>query len=126
MTTAVCVVTGLLVIAKVAVVTPAATVTDAGTMAALMLLLVSVTTAPPAGAAAASVTVPVLPTPPVTEAGFRVTEASGGFTTIVTILDAPLYVAVMFTDVTVVTFFVVIGKVAPLALAATVTGAGTV
>src|SRR5438046_8861646 len=97
MTTAVCVVTGLVVIAKVAVVTPAATVTDAGTVAALMLLLVSVTSAPPAGAAAASVTVPVLPEPPVTEAGFSVTEASGGVRTSVTIFEASLRLAVLVT-----------------------------
>ena len=48
-----------------------------------MLLLVSVTTAPPAGAAWPSVTVPVLPRRPVTAAGLTVTPASagGGFTT---------------------------------------------
>ncbi len=56
--------------AKVAVVAPAATVTEAGTVAALMLLLVSVHHRPPAGAACVSVTVPVLPAPPVTAAGF--------------------------------------------------------
>src|SRR5206468_6700676 len=88
--TVVTVVTVLLVITKVAVVAPAATVTEAGTAAALMLLLVSVTTAPPAGAAVASVTVPVLAAPPVTEAGFTVTGVSGGFTTSVTIFEAPL------------------------------------
>jgi len=70
-------------------VAPTTTVTDAGTVAALRLLLVRVTTAPAAGAAAASVTVPVLPAPPVTEAGFSVTAASGGFTVSVTILEAP-------------------------------------
>ena len=90
MVSAVAVVTGLVVMAKVAVVAFAATVTDAGTVAALMLLLASVTSAPPAGAAAASVTVPVLPAPLVTDAGFSVTEASGGFTTSVTILEVPL------------------------------------
>jgi hypothetical protein len=46
------------------------------------LLLVSVTSAPPAGAAAASVTVPLLPAPPVTMAGFSATaaKAAGGLT----------------------------------------------
>ena len=53
-------VTGFVVIVNVAVVAPAGTVTDAGTVAALMLLLVSVTNAPAGGAAFASVTVPVL------------------------------------------------------------------
>src|SRR5215471_16994167 len=53
-------VTVLLVTMKVAVVAPAATVTDAGTVAAFVLLLASATTAPPAGAAVAKVTVPVL------------------------------------------------------------------
>src|SRR5512133_3453102 len=61
---------------NVAVVAPAATVTDGGTVAALGLLLVNVTTAPPAGAAALSVTIPVLFAPPVSVAGFSATEAS--------------------------------------------------
>src|SRR5204863_9067597 len=61
---------------NVAVVAPAATVTEAGTVAALVLLLVNPTTAPPAGAAALSVTVPVLFAPPVSVAGLSVIEAS--------------------------------------------------
>src|SRR5438477_13212058 len=60
---------------NLAVVAPAATVTDAGAVAALRLLLVNATTAPPAGAAALSVTVPVLFAPPVSVAGFSVIEA---------------------------------------------------
>src|SRR5262249_33230264 len=55
--TAVTAVTALLVTVKFAVVAPAATVTDAGTVAAFTLLLVRVTTAPPAGAATPRVTV---------------------------------------------------------------------
>src|SRR5262245_49402880 len=109
------VVTALLVIANVAVVAPAATVTEAGTVAALVLLLESVTTPPPAGAAAASVTVPVLPSPPVTAVGFRTTEEIAGFTTSVIVLAAPLYVAVIVTGVTVVTGWVVIANVAVVA-----------
>src|SRR4051794_22252493 len=67
-------VTDFVVIEKLAVVVPAATVTDAGTEAALTLLLVSVITAPPAGAAAPRVTVPVLFAPAVTVAGFTASE----------------------------------------------------
>src|SRR5438270_11566407 len=65
---------------NLAVVAPAATVTDAGTVAPLALLLVNATTAPPAGAAALRVTVPVLFAPPVSVAGFSVIEASAGLT----------------------------------------------
>src|SRR5205823_3215703 len=77
--TAVGTATTLVVTGNVFVVAPAATVTEAGTVAALVLLLVNATTAPPAGAAALSVTVPVLfARPPVTVAGFSVIEASTG------------------------------------------------
>jgi hypothetical protein len=69
-------VTGLVVTGKVAVVAPAATVTESGTVAA-GLLLASITTAPFAGAAALSVTVPVLfLAPPVRLPGFSVIETS--------------------------------------------------
>src|SRR5215471_1148926 len=73
-------------ILNVAVVAPAATVTVAGTVAALRLLLVNATTAPPVGAAALSVTVPVLFAPPVSVAGFSVIEASAGLT--ISVLEA--------------------------------------
>jgi hypothetical protein len=91
-------------------------VTEAGTVAAVLLLL-SVTTAPPTGAALPSVTVPVLLTPPVTAVGFTLTpfKAAGGFSVIVEILDAPTNVAVMLTCVTVVTVFVVTAKLALVA-----------
>jgi hypothetical protein len=54
---------------NVAEVLPAATVTLAGTVAAAVLLLERVTTAPPVGAAPLSVTVPVELFPPTTVVG---------------------------------------------------------
>ena len=61
---------------NVAVVAPAATVTLAGTWAAVALLDVRLTTAPPAGAGLSSVTVPVKDTPPSTDIGLKLTELS--------------------------------------------------
>jgi hypothetical protein len=82
MVTAVLVATEDVVAANVAFVVPAAMVTEAGTFATAVLLLESVTTAPPAGAAAVSVTVPVDPLPPTADEGFIVTAdrlaAAGG------------------------------------------------
>ena len=66
--------TALVVMVNVAVVAPAATVTLAGACAAAVLLLESVTTAPPAGAGLSSVTVPVEDTPPSTDVGLTLTE----------------------------------------------------
>ena len=63
---------------KVALVAPATTVTLEGTRAA-PLLLESATAAPPAGAGALSVTVPVdVCRPPITLAGFSVSEERVG------------------------------------------------
>ena len=65
---------------KIALVAPAGTVTLEGTVAA-GLLLESVTCAPPAGAGAFSVTVPVEGLPPVTLVGLTVSdETIGGIT----------------------------------------------
>jgi hypothetical protein len=68
--------TALVVTLKFALVSPAAIVTLAGTWAAVVLLLERVTTAPPVGAAPLSVTVPVVPLPPITLDGFTETEAT--------------------------------------------------
>ena len=68
--------TGLVLAVNVAVVAFAATVTLPGTVAAPVLLLLSVTTAPPVGAGPLRVTVPVDELPPVTDAGLRLTELS--------------------------------------------------
>src|SRR3989441_12848572 len=69
---------GLALTVKDAVVPPAGTVTLDGTVAAPVLLLDRLTTAPPLGAAALSVTVPVEELPPVTVDGLRVSEESVG------------------------------------------------
>ena len=75
---------------NVALVAPAATVTFAGTVAAAVLLLPSVTTAPPAGAALLNVTVPVEEAPPVTAAGLTDTEETVGAFTVSVALCVPL------------------------------------
>jgi len=66
--------TPLVVIVNVALVLPAGTVTLGGTWAAVVLLLCSVTFAPPVGAAPFKVTVPVALLPPATELGLRLIE----------------------------------------------------
>ena len=112
---------------KVVLVCPAVTVTFAGTVAAA-LLLDSVTTVPPVGAAVFKVTVPVELAPAVTVLGFSVTAVgtgAGGLTvsvpfTVVPFAEAEM-VAVAFELATVVTV-----KVALACPAVTVTFAGTV
>ena len=66
--------TALVLTLNDALVAPAATVTLEGTLAAVVLLLESVTCAPPAGAGPLSVTVPVEEFPPVTLVGFSESE----------------------------------------------------
>jgi hypothetical protein len=66
--------TALVLTVNVAPVAPAAIVTLDGTLAAAVLLLESITTAPPDGAAPLSVTVPVEEFPPTTLVGFSVSE----------------------------------------------------
>ncbi len=67
--------TTLVFTVNVAEVLPALTVTVAGTVATPVLLLDKLTTAPPPGAAASSVTVPVEEFPPTTVLGFMLTES---------------------------------------------------
>ena len=75
MVTGVDAVTALVLTVNVALLAPAATVTLAGTVAVDVLLLERETAAPPVSAGPLSVTVPVEDcTPPVTLAGFSVSE----------------------------------------------------
>jgi hypothetical protein len=111
MVTPVLLATENVVTVKVAVVWVAATVTLAGTVAAAGVLLLSVTTAPPVGAGAPSVTVPCELIPPTTLVGFRLKEATAGVTVSVAGRDAPLYEAVIVTWVVVLTAKVVTVKV---------------
>jgi hypothetical protein len=128
MATVVLVVTGTVVTVNVAVVAPAATVTLAGTVATAVLFDASVTTAPPAGAAAASVTVPVeFALPPTRLVGLSVSpEGVSGVTVRVAVRVVPPALAVTETAVLAATAEVVTVNVAVVAPAATVTLAGTV
>ena len=123
--------TALVLTVNVALVAPAATVTLAGTLAAVVLLLESVTVAPPAGAAPLKVTVPVEEFPPVTLVGFSESEerVGGGGGAAVTVSEAdllaPLNVAEMETVVDTATALVLTVNVALVAPAATVTLDGT-
>jgi FlaG/FlaF family flagellin (archaellin) len=77
---------------KVAVVLALATVTLAGTVAAEVLLLDNETTAPPVGAGALRVTVPVDVLPPTTLVGLSVNELNCTAVTVVTVKVAVLVV----------------------------------
>jgi hypothetical protein len=76
--TVVDVITGLVDTVNVAVVLPGGTVTLPGTVATAVLVLDSVTTTPPAGAAALSVTVPVDVPPPETLIGSTLSDVTPG------------------------------------------------
>jgi hypothetical protein len=76
--TAVAAATDFEVTVNVALAAPAATATLAGTVAALVLLLVRVTVIPPAGAAEVNVTVPLEVPPAVSVVGFKAIAESSG------------------------------------------------
>src|SRR5579859_319764 len=125
MVTLVLVVTALVLIAKIAEELPAATVTDVGTVATAVLLLARLTTAPPAGAFPARVTVPCEAAPPVTVAGLTLSVLNAGVTVSAVLCVAPLYVALIVTAVVVVTAPLVTLNVPLVLPAATNTLAGT-
>src|SRR5262249_13694324 len=115
---------------KVALSAPAGTVTLGGTLATVALLLDSVTTAPPVGAAVVRVTVPVLGEPPTTLAGATLTEdrlgaAATGLTVSTARRVTPAKLPEIESTVEAVTVVVVMVKVALVIPAATVTVAGT-
>ena len=78
MVTVIFLLTGNVVMGKVAIVAPAFTTIAVGTLAFVGLLLVRAITIPPAGAGAVSVTMPVALIPPLTPAGLTVSEDRAG------------------------------------------------
>jgi hypothetical protein len=100
---------------KVAEVVPCGTVTEAGTLAAEVFELESDTTAPPEGAAAVRVTVPVPDWPLTIVPGLTerlLSAAAGGLTVSPNVAVTPEYEAVSVTEVELVTVPVVTVKVA--------------
>jgi len=118
--------TPFVVMVKDALVAPAAIVTVAGTWAADMLLLETVTTAPPVGALPLRVTVPVELLPPTTEVGDLLSEDSDAAVTVIVAFVLTPRVAVMTDVVVEATARVVTVKVAEVLPARTVTLAGVV
>jgi hypothetical protein len=118
--------TGVVVMVKVALMDPAAISTLAGTCAADVLLLCSVTTAPPVGAARVRVAVPVELAPPIKEGGFSVSDdRDGGAVTVRVAVRLTPRVPVITDEVSAVTALVVTTKVADVLPAKTVTEIGT-
>lgn len=120
---------------KLALVDPAVTVILAGTVAADVLLLDSVTRAPPVGAAALKVTVPCEELPPTTLVGLSDSDASatgggggggGGLTVSVALRETLLYrPEIEAVDID-VTLWLVTVKVAEVDPAGMVTLPGTI
>lgn len=118
--------TAEVVMVNVAEFAPAATVTDVGVCAAL-LLLESVTDAPPVGAGPLSVTVPVEDAPPVSVVGLSVSSViDGGLTVIVADLAMLLYEAEIADVLMEPTALVLTVNVPLMDPEGTVTEAGTV
>jgi hypothetical protein len=113
---------------KLAEVAPAGTVTADGASATAGFELVIDTVTPALPAGPLSFTVPFVVRPLITVPGVTVKLLSrgAGLTVNVTVLLVPLYVAVIVTDVAVVTVPAVMAKLADVAPAGTVTVAGTV
>lgn len=116
----------LVVTANVTVVAPAGTVTVAGTVAAVVLELESVTTSPRVGAALPRVIVPVTTVPEMALDDESVRLLSGGAARVISavLVTAPA-TALIVTGVATATGWVVIANVAVVAPARTVTVAGT-
>jgi hypothetical protein len=121
MVTEVFVLTGLLVIGKVAELPPAKMVTLPGTCVTAVLLLCNVTTAPLEGADPLRVTVPVEGFPPTTEFGLTVSENNTAGVTVRTALLVTPYVPDIVTVVRTAMPVVEILNVAVVAPAETVT-----
>jgi len=118
--------TGVVVIVNVVELAPAGIVTVDDVLA-LVLLEVTVTVSPPAGAGPFRVKVPVEDVPPITEAGLTVTPVRvAGLMVRVAVTDVPFRVAVIVADVDVATAVVVIVAVAEVAPAGTTMVAGGV
>lgn len=103
--------TGFVVTANAFEVVPAATRTLAGTTAAFVLELVRANVAPPAGAGALSVTVPVEDAPPVTLSGPRESCVVMTVTvTVTTLLDEQPFASVTISEYVVVVAGEAIGE----------------
>src|SRR2546426_9254365 len=115
--------TALVVTVNGALVAPAGTVTLAGTVAAAVLSLDSVTCAPPAGAGPSSVAVPVELLPPVTVVGFTPSEErrTARFTMRVAVRVTPLWSEELTAEVHAASTLVVPLHLALVAPAGTVT-----
>ena len=117
----------LVLTVAVAVLLPLVTMTEAGTVAALVVSLLSETEIPLLGAAESSVTVAVAEAPPSTELGAMPSELSTGGVTVRAALALLLFaLAVMFAVWFVATAEVETVNVAVELPAVTVTEAGTV